>query len=137
MAKKLVAERDAYNRTGISYFFYDGEKDKARQLKTAREIFLIGLDIANHKYFEENSFSLNDKEKVRQLVGKEEDMKFPQFKNPEAFLLAYWCLTNDKKFNIDFKRLESNELKLKDDDRKVSDTDILRYARMIYNLKKK
>lgn len=132
MAKKFVAERGAFERTTISHFFYDAEKDKERQLRTAQENFSIGLDIANYKNFEENSFTPNDKDEVRELVKK---MTFPQFKNPLAFLVAYWCLVlNSKEFKIDLDRLK--QLK-PNDDRGVSHTDILRYARMIYNLKKK
>lgn len=136
MSNKFQAERGAYDRTGISWTFYSGEKDKARQLKTAEDLFLIGLDITTHKYFDENSFTPNEREDIKSLVS---EMKFPQFKNPEAFLLAYSILDlKSKEFGIDKKEFKKIKEKIESkDDKKISDTDLLRYARMIYNLKKK
>lgn len=143
------------NLTG---FYRNPDSDIIRKDREPVDRFLISLD-ANRKKFDKD-FSVADENLIIEMAKK---MSFPQYKNPTAFLMGYRVLKPSSKFEIDEKewinmldymqksqeeeqmekelQIKKGYKKDKKDDKKsdisMFENDLLRYTRLIYNLRMK
>lgn len=138
---ELVAEFAARERVGggkAKFIDIQIDIEKGRRgrmtLKselTSEQLFLFDLQISYNKYQDDITLGVGDIEIIKNIVPK---INYINCKNPTAFLLGYYTLSNDSKDSkndyIDKNKLSQVKSIIKNVE-EIKLEDVIRYARLL------